>query len=223
VGTDERAAPTISGARANKGILATRPEDPKPNEAKGTESMAGDDEHDANALLEIGLEQALSLKENAIESFHSYVADTNTEEGAQRPMHHAWKRRLYRRHRDALKAVEEWRVSLRPMNERSTMPTKVFCDVKCPLCLCVCVCCVQTNAFMMETFMPSSGDIRTIQAASAKGVTNQVHCNYYAQGKNITPTPAIALRLFSSGQDLVLSSVACGAGRLHNRPATRLA
>jgi hypothetical protein len=43
------------------GILATRPEDPKPNEATGTKSMVEDDEHDANDLLEVGLEQALSL------------------------------------------------------------------------------------------------------------------------------------------------------------------
>ena len=36
-----------------------------------------------------------------------------------------------------------------------------------------------TNGFMMETFRPSTGDIRTIQAAASEGLTNQVHCNMY--------------------------------------------
>ena len=45
--------------------------------------MAEDDEHDANDLLEEGLEQALHLRENAIESFQPYVADTNTGEDIQ--------------------------------------------------------------------------------------------------------------------------------------------
>jgi hypothetical protein len=47
-----------SGAGAlrsqSNGIRAVRPEDPKPNEAKGTESMVEDDEHDANRVLALG-------------------------------------------------------------------------------------------------------------------------------------------------------------------------
>jgi hypothetical protein len=47
--------------------------------------------------------------------------------GVKAAAHTAWaleKRRLYRRHRDELKAVEEWRVSLRLMNERERQRTQ---------------------------------------------------------------------------------------------------
>jgi hypothetical protein len=53
----------------SKGSLATRPEDPKPDMATGTESMAEDDEHGANDLLQEGLEQALRRRETTIEGF----------------------------------------------------------------------------------------------------------------------------------------------------------
>jgi hypothetical protein len=93
-------------------------------------------------LLQEGLEHALRLRETAIESVPPYVPDTNTGEDVQadaRAAHQiataemeiaadtAWaleKRRLYRNHRDALKAVEEWRVSLRLMNERERQRTQ---------------------------------------------------------------------------------------------------
>ena len=56
-----------------------------------------------------------------------------------------------------------------------------------------------TNAFMMETFMPSSGDIRTIQSAVVKGLTNQVHCNYYAQARNPDVRDCLAAFLIGTG------------------------
>ena len=120
----------------SKDILSARPEDPKPNEAEGTESMAEDDEQAANALLREGLEQAIHRKEVAIEAYPTYVPDTDTgeDEQAVAKMAHrvatanhviatekTWaveKRKLYKDHCEALKSVEEWRVSLRPMNER---------------------------------------------------------------------------------------------------------
>ena len=56
-----------------------------------------------------------------------------------------------------------------------------------------------TNAFMMETFMPSSGDIRTIQSAVNKGLVNQVHCNYYAQERNPDVRDCLAAFLIGTG------------------------
>jgi hypothetical protein len=64
-------------------IRAVRPEDPKPNEAKGTESMVEDDEHDTNRLLEIGLEQALVVKEDTIDSTQPYEVGTSTSVAVQ--------------------------------------------------------------------------------------------------------------------------------------------
>jgi hypothetical protein len=45
--------------------------------------MVEDDERDANRLLEEGLEQSLRVKENAIDSFQSYVVDTSKSEAIQ--------------------------------------------------------------------------------------------------------------------------------------------
>jgi hypothetical protein len=45
--------------------------------------MVDDDEQDANRMRDEGLEQALVVKENTIDSFQSYVVDTNTSEAAQ--------------------------------------------------------------------------------------------------------------------------------------------
>ena len=88
--------------------------------ATGTESIAEDDEHDANDLLQEGLEQALRRREIAIESFPAYVPDTDTGEDVQaeaQAAHQiattevvavaekAWaleKKALYRDHCDAL-------------------------------------------------------------------------------------------------------------------------
>ena len=98
--------------------------------------MVEDDEQDANRLLEEGLEQALVVEDNAIDSFQPYVVDTSTSEAVQADAWEAYKaaaaevkavadttwakekRRLFRVNCDALKAVEEWRAPLRPMNER---------------------------------------------------------------------------------------------------------
>ena len=67
----------------SKDILSARPEDPKPDEAEGTESMAEDDEQEANAVLREGLEQAIRKKEVAIEAYPTYVPDTDTGEDEQ--------------------------------------------------------------------------------------------------------------------------------------------
>jgi hypothetical protein len=87
--------------------------------------MVEDGEHDANDLLEIGLEQALRLKEDTIDGINPYEVDITTSDaeqaasweahkaaaaGVKAAAHTAWaleQRRLYRIHRDALKAVEE--------------------------------------------------------------------------------------------------------------------
>jgi hypothetical protein len=78
----------------------------------------------------------------AIESFPAHVPDTETGEDVQADARAAYqiatteveaaaekawaleKRTLYRNHRDALKAVEEWRVSLGLMNERERQRTQ---------------------------------------------------------------------------------------------------
>jgi hypothetical protein len=98
--------------------------------------MVEDDERLAQRLLEEGLEQALREKENAIDGIQPYVVDSGKSEAIQADAWGAYriaaaevkadadttwakeKRRLFGVNRDALKAVEEWRASLKPTNER---------------------------------------------------------------------------------------------------------
>ena len=78
----------------SQGILAERPEDPKPDEAVGTESMAEDDEQEAKDVLRAGLEQAIALKEDTVDAYAAYVPDTEKEAGEQaRPRWHTGSRR----------------------------------------------------------------------------------------------------------------------------------
>jgi hypothetical protein len=108
-----------------------------------TEATVGDEEQEANTVLQIGLEQAIHQREAAIESYPAYVPDTETGEDAQTmaKMAHqvatanhvtaterTWameKGALFREHGKVLRAVEEWRMALRHMDgpRRSEMRT----------------------------------------------------------------------------------------------------
>jgi hypothetical protein len=91
--------------------------------------MVEDDEHDANRLLRVGLEQALGLKERLPSMASNPSRSTPTHTSSDALHAEAWeahkvaaaevkaaadttwaleKRRLYRVNRDTLKAVEEW-------------------------------------------------------------------------------------------------------------------
>lgn len=62
-----------------------------------------------------------------------------------------------------------------------------------------------TNGFMMETFNPSSGDIRTIQAAARNGLVNQVHCNMYKGEGNPDTRDCLAAFLIGAGNNSFFS------------------
>lgn len=62
-----------------------------------------------------------------------------------------------------------------------------------------------TNGFMMETFQPSTGDIRVIQGAAKDGVFNQVHCNMYAGAGNPDTRDCLAAFLIGTGPNAYFS------------------